>query len=115
MTIPSFSQLTSVTACLCLPWLVQAQKTYTVADLGSLGGDFVSAFAVNEHGQIAGRASTPSSPTHAFLFSAGILADLGSLPGWTGTVAKRRWEDGIPPGNIPRASFRTKSEEFIEE
>jgi len=88
MTIPSFSQLTSVTACLCLPWLVQAQKTYTVNDLGSLGGDFVSAFAVNQHGQIAGRASTPSSPTHAFLFSAGLLTDLGSLPGWTRSRAQ---------------------------
>ena len=58
------SQLTSAMACLCLPWLIQA-----LTDLGPLGGDFVPAFADNEHGQIAGRASAPSSPIHAFLFS----------------------------------------------
>ena len=33
----------------------------------------------------------------------------------TVVLQKRCCEDGIPPGSIPRASFRTESEEFIEE
>jgi hypothetical protein len=30
-------------------------------------------------------------------------------------VLQKRWEAGILPGSIPRASFRSQSEEFIDE
>jgi probable HAF family extracellular repeat protein len=68
----------ALAACLAAPAQAQA---YTVTDLGSLGGNFVSAFALDERGEVAGRASTSSSPSHAFAFIHGGIIDLGTLPG----------------------------------
>jgi probable HAF family extracellular repeat protein len=50
-------------------------------DLGALpGGKDSHAFAINESGQIAGEAETPFG-YHAFLYSKGTMADLGTLGG----------------------------------
>jgi probable HAF family extracellular repeat protein len=51
-----------------------------MTDLGTLGGIFSSAAAINEAGQIVGYASTPRFRVdHAFLFSAGVMHDLGTF------------------------------------
>jgi len=72
----------TVAVCLAAPAHAQLPaRGYSVTDLGSLGGSFVSAFALNERGEAAGRASTPSSPSHAFGFVRGAITDLGTLPG----------------------------------
>jgi probable HAF family extracellular repeat protein len=53
-------------------------------DLGTLGGDYASAFAINDAGQIVGESSLPGeAEIHAFLWQDGVMKDLGTL-GWTG-------------------------------
>jgi probable HAF family extracellular repeat protein len=55
-------------------------------DLGTLGGNYSFAFAINASGQITGGSSTSSGSSHAFLYtgspgSAAVMADLGTLGG----------------------------------
>ena len=65
-----------------------ASTTYTVKDLGTLGGtitfpnmDRTLAKDVNDSGQIVGHSNTSSGARHAFLYSGGQMKDLGTLPG----------------------------------
>lgn len=57
--------------------------TWTALDLGTLGGDFASAMAVNARGQVVGFADTSNGLPHAFITGAnGVgLIDLGTLGG----------------------------------
>jgi probable HAF family extracellular repeat protein len=51
-------------------------------DLGTLaGGDFSRANDINSRGQIVGESSTAVTSNHAFLFTDGLMIDLGVLPG----------------------------------
>jgi probable HAF family extracellular repeat protein len=53
-----------------------------MVDLGTLGGDFSEAVAVNAHGQVVGTGSTPSGDNQAFLWAAGSgMVSLGTLGG----------------------------------
>jgi probable HAF family extracellular repeat protein len=58
------------------------QKTGGIHDLGTLpGGDYSSAFAINDSGIVVGTSNTSTS-THAFSWTlAHGLSDLGTLPG----------------------------------
>ena len=50
--------------------------------LGTLGGSWSIAYAINDHNQIAGQAYTRGNRTaHAFRLSDGQMVDLGSLGG----------------------------------
>src|SRR5262245_53426541 len=71
---------TLFTAALC------AGQTYTITDLGdSLGGTSSGARAINASGQITGYAyRTGNSVTDVFLYSGGVMTDLGTLGGTTG-------------------------------
>jgi probable HAF family extracellular repeat protein len=54
--------------------------SYTVTDLGTLGGPASSAWGINNTGQVVGESQIfSSSPFHAFLYSGGIMADLNNL------------------------------------
>jgi probable HAF family extracellular repeat protein len=62
------------------------QPLYEVHDLGTLaGGSFSYAFGINQAGKVVGAASlneNPESPEeHAFLYSDGVMSDLGTLGG----------------------------------
>src|SRR3989344_3471563 len=62
---------------------------YTITDLGTLGGiDNASyAYGINASGQVVGASYAPaSSGTRAFLYSGGVMTNLGDLGG-NGSVA----------------------------
>jgi probable HAF family extracellular repeat protein len=60
----------------------------TATDLGSLGGTFGVANAINNKGQVVGNSNLLGDTTsHAFLWENGIMTDLGTLPGDFGSVA----------------------------
>ncbi len=59
-----------------------AQPPFGSTDLGTLGGDFSQATALNDAGQVTGLAYTSANQSqHAFLFSNGTTTDLGTFGG----------------------------------
>ena len=60
-------------------------------DLGTLGGQFSIANAINEAGQVVGAANIPGGGDHATLFDAGGNQDLGILGSNTEGVPQERW------------------------
>lgn len=62
----------------------QAYVLNSVLVIGTLGGDFTDANAVNDFGQVVGSSETPSGDQHAISWTeAGGLVDLGTLGGTT--------------------------------
>ena len=58
-------------------------QTYTVSDLGTLGGNSSGARAINATGQIAGYAFSSSTQSNAFLYKNAKIINLGTLGGTT--------------------------------
>jgi probable HAF family extracellular repeat protein len=52
-----------------------------MTDLGTLGGNYASASAINDRGQVVGASTTTSGEGHAFLWQDGTMTDLGTLGG----------------------------------
>src|SRR4051812_43738035 len=75
--------------------------TYTITDLGTLGGASSSASALNDQGQVVGTSLTASGQAHAFLYSGGVMADLGTLAGQNYSRA----QDINNAGNVVGASL----------
>jgi probable HAF family extracellular repeat protein len=56
--------------------------SYTITDLGSLGGTVSIPLSLNNHGEVVGWSATANhGPGHAFLFRKGTMTDLGTLGG----------------------------------
>jgi len=53
--------------------------TYTITDLGTLGGPSSRAYDLNNLGQVVGEAQTVSMDWHAFKWESGVMSDLGTL------------------------------------
>src|SRR6266536_76396 len=53
----------------------------TVTDLGTLGGSYSQAVAVNTLGQVVGNSGTIGGAFHGFLWQNGTMTDLGTLGG----------------------------------
>ncbi len=54
---------------------------YSIIDLGTFGGSFSQAQAINNSGQIVGSSQTNSGNWHASLWDNGVIIDLGTLGG----------------------------------
>jgi len=66
----------------------QQPPRYTVTDLGTLGGTFGAANALNNRGSVVGFATLPGDTEgHAFLWSKGIKSNLDTLGGPNSTAA----------------------------
>ena len=58
--------------------------SYTIINLGSLGGTISVPVQVNTHGEVVGYSDTANNAAaHAFLYSHGRMTDLGTLGGTT--------------------------------
>lgn len=73
-------------ALLAAPMSAQANSAppnhYAVIDLGTLGGTFSLAYAINDRGQIDGFSTLPGDQVeHSFLVKNGMMSDLGTLGG----------------------------------
>jgi len=58
-----------------------------LTDLGALGGKMTTPTDLNDSRQVVGYAQVSSGENHAFLYQAGRLTDLGTLPGGTQSYA----------------------------
>jgi len=69
-----------------------------IHDLGTLGGTWSRARAVNEAGLIVGAAALAGGEVHAFSWKDGVMIDLGTLRGQAFSEAFAIAPDGVPLG-----------------
>jgi probable HAF family extracellular repeat protein len=91
--------------------------SYSLVDLGTLGGATSEAFDVNNLGDVVGTAATPNGPSHAFLYRNGEMVDLGTLVGGTASQATAISDAGIVAGssgiNAYGPSFPEDTQGFV--
>lgn len=95
----------------------RAAQTYSIVDLGTLGGDSSEAVDINNLGEVVGSAATAAGTVHAFLYRAGNMADLGTLVGGTTSRATAISDAGIVVGisgiNAYGPTFRELDHGFV--
>jgi probable HAF family extracellular repeat protein len=75
-----------------------AAATYTVRNLGHLGGGTAAAFGINNAGVVVGHSSLASGSVHAFRSQNGVMKDLGTIAGGTGSQANAINNGGVIVG-----------------
>jgi len=58
-----------------------AESRWVIRSLGTLGGSYSLAYAINERGQVAGTSQTAAGKQHVFLWANGRMTDLGRYDG----------------------------------
>ena len=72
-----------------------------VQDVGTLGGTYTAAYAINKLGQVAGTSSTATGDRHAFLWTPGQgMQDLGTLGGGSSSIARGINDQGQVVGEV---------------
>lgn len=80
---------------------------YEIFDLGTLGGNYSAASAINERREVVGRAETARKKRHAFLWQKGKMTDLGTLGG-SSSEAHDINNHGVVVGEALTQSGRTR-------
>jgi probable HAF family extracellular repeat protein len=63
-----------------------AYASWSITDIGTLGGSISQAFGINDSGQVVGSSTTSEGNSHAFVYSNGQIADIGTLGGASSTA-----------------------------
>ena len=71
----------AITTLLCTSPGRAQSSSYTVTDLGTLGGVRSAALSVNDAREVVGFSTTAGGRTHAFFYDAGSMRDLGTFGG----------------------------------
>jgi probable HAF family extracellular repeat protein len=89
--------------------------SYTIIDLGSLGGERTSANGINNSGQVVGGSEIDytTGNTHAFLYSDGTMKDLGTLPGYPWSYATAINDLGQIVGTIDPRDYNMSFHAFL--
>jgi probable HAF family extracellular repeat protein len=53
--------------------------TFSITDLGTLGGSYSLGYGINNSGTVTGETETSNTLTHAFIYRAGTMSDLSSF------------------------------------
>jgi probable HAF family extracellular repeat protein len=99
----------------------QAEARWVMTDLGTLGGAWSIAYAINEQGHVAGASETrvkgkDGYPTwHAFLWEEGGMRDLGLLPGMKQSYPSDLNERGQIVGSSGAEGWNGRGRAFLWE
>jgi probable HAF family extracellular repeat protein len=69
-----------------------------MTDLGTLGGGWSHATAINENSVVAGYSARSDNLWRAFTYASGVMVELGALPGTTWSSATDINDDGVAVG-----------------
>jgi probable HAF family extracellular repeat protein len=106
--LPAFAKQMAADTAQAQPTPINAPSSYTITDLGTLGGFNSFASAINDLDQVTGYADLAGFGTHAFLYEKGRMKDLGTLGGPTNTINSFAFAINIISnvvGNSPIAAF----------
>jgi probable HAF family extracellular repeat protein len=87
----------------------RSKYSFTITDIGTLGGTFASVQGVDNSGQVTGFSSTENDAAdHAFLYKNGTMTDLGSLGGAEGSISY----GSNPSGEVVGFSYTPPNDNF---
>ncbi|MEV6695002.1 hypothetical protein AB0M35_26360 [Micromonospora sp. NPDC051196] len=74
-------------------------------DLGTLGGDYSEAVAVNDRGQVLGLSNPPTDIPHRFVWHNGVVTDLGRQDFYETTTGFNNRGDVVGTFNVPPYAY----------